>query len=90
MSQKRIRNRQTALPSLPYWRSILASSVLVLSMMFLFEALSDPRSGEVRSPGVVAPVFGLFVLAEAAVFYAEFRLRRKRPPSGVRTHRKVA
>jgi hypothetical protein len=78
------------LPSLPYWRSAIASFVLVVSMMFSFEALSDPRSGELRSPEMLALVFGLFVLAEAAVFYAEFKLRRKRPPSAVRTHRKVA
>jgi len=89
MSQKRIRTRQTALPNLPYWRSILASFVLVLSMMMLFEGLADPRSGELRSPRVVAPVFGLFVLAEAAVFYAEFKWRRRRPPAVVPTPRRV-
>jgi hypothetical protein len=87
MSQKRIRIRDTGLPSLPYWRSIFASSVLLLALMLSFEAVSDPRSGELKSPAVVAPVFGLFVLAEAAVFYAEFRLRRRHPPSAHRTRR---
>lgn len=65
------------LPALPYWRSILASFVLALSMMFFFEMLADPQSGELRSPEVVAPVFVLFVLVDAGVFYAEFRLRKK-------------
>jgi uncharacterized YccA/Bax inhibitor family protein len=77
MAQRRIRKRQTALPTLPYWRSILTSFLLLLSMMFLFELFADPRSGELRSPGMVAPVFVLFVLVEAGVFYAEFRLREK-------------
>jgi len=88
MSQRRIRNRQILLPSLPYWRSILASFVLVLSMMLLFEVLADPRSGELRSPAVVAPAFALFLLGEAAVFYAEFRLRRREPPAAIRTQRR--
>jgi len=76
MSQRRIRRRQTELPALPYWRSILASFVLVLSMIFFFEALADPRSGELRSPKVVTPVFALFVVVDIAVFYAEFRRRK--------------
>lgn len=90
MSQKRIRHRHTVLPSPPYWRSILASSVLLLSLMFSFEVLSDPRSGELKSPGVLAPALALFVLAVTAVFYAEFRLRRRRATSAMRTHRRVA
>ena len=90
MSQRRIRRRQTGLPSLPYWRSILASFLLVLSMMFTFEMLADPRSGELRSHGVVAPAFLLFGIVEAGVFYAEFRLRKRRQPAGVRTQRTVA
>jgi protein-S-isoprenylcysteine O-methyltransferase Ste14 len=90
MSRRRIRNRQRVLPTLPYWRSILASFVLVLSMMFVFEALADPRSGELRPPKVVAPVFVLFVLLDAGVFYAEFRLRKRRLADTVRTQRRVA
>ena len=90
MSQKRIRKRQSTLPELPYWRSILASFVLVLSMMFLFETLADPRSGDLRAPRAMAPVFGLFGLAAAAVFYAEFRSRRKRRPAAMRTERREA
>lgn len=89
MSQKRIRQRQRGLPSLPYWRSILASFVLVLAMMLLFEVLADPRSGELRKPEVVAPVFVLFVIVEAGVFYAEFRLRRRRRPTTIRAQRRI-
>jgi hypothetical protein len=90
MSQRRIRKRQTGLRTLPYWRSILASLLLVLSMMFLSEVLTDPRSGDIRSPEVVAPAFALFAIVEAAVFYGEFRLRRRRPPAAARTPRKAA
>jgi len=90
MSQRRIRIRNTTLPSPPYWRSIVASSVLLLSVMLSFEAFSDPRSGDLKSPAVVAPVLGLFVLTETAVFYAEFRLRRRRPSTGHRGQRSVA
>jgi hypothetical protein len=90
MSQRRIRKRQTGLPTLPYWRSILASFLLVLSMMFLSEVFTDPRSGEIRSPKVMAPAFVLFVIVEAAVFYGEFRLRKRRSPAAVRTQRKGA
>jgi hypothetical protein len=79
MSQRRIRRQLRALPALPYWRSILASFVLVLSMMFFFEMFADSRSGELRSPNVVAPAFAVFVLVDAGVFYAEFRLRKKTP-----------
>ena len=79
MSQKRIRRRQTELPALPYWRSILVSFLLVLSMMSFFEVLADPRSGELRSPKVVMPVFALFVVVDIAVFNAEFRRRKRRP-----------
>jgi hypothetical protein len=89
MSQKRIR-RQPALPTLPYWRSLLASVLLVLSILFLFEFSTDPRSGELRSPAMMAPAFGLFVLAEAGVFYAEFRLRKRHQTATPRTQRKVA
>ena len=89
MSQRRIRNRQTELPTLPYWRSILASFVLVLSMILLFEIVADPRSGELRTPAVMAPVFALFVIVDAGVFYAEFRLRKRRPPAAVRAGQKV-
>jgi hypothetical protein len=90
MSQRRISKRQNVLPSLPYWRSILASLVLVFSMTLLFEVLTDPRSGQLRSPEVVAPVFGMFVLVESAIFYAEFRLRRRGPPAEFRGQRKAA
>jgi hypothetical protein len=85
MSQKRIRNRYTSLPSPPYWRSILVSVVLLLAIMFSFEAISDPRSGAIKSANVVAPALFLLVLAEAAVFYGEFRRRRKRPPARARS-----
>lgn len=87
MSQRRIRSRDTRLPALPYWRSIVASSVLLFALMLSFEAVSDPRSGDLKSPAMVAPVLGLFVLAEAGIFYAEFRLRRRRPSSADRTRR---
>jgi protein-S-isoprenylcysteine O-methyltransferase Ste14 len=90
MSQRRIRNRQTELPTLPYWRSILASFLLVLSMLFFFEVLADPRSGELRSPKVVTPVFALFVIVDAGVFYAEFRLRKSRPQAAVHPKEKIA
>ena len=90
MSQKRIRKKQTVLPTLPYWRSILASSLLVLSMMFLFEFFADPRSGELRAPGMMAPVFVLFVFVETGVFYTEFRLRKRRQSAEPRTQRGVA
>lgn len=89
MSRRRIRIRNTTLPSPPYWRSIVASTVLLLLVMLSFEALSDPRSGELKSPAVVAPVLGLFVLGEAAVFYAEFRLRKRRPSTASRRQRSV-
>ena len=89
MSQKRIRRRQTELPTLPYWRSILASFVLVLSMILLFEIVAEPRSGELGTHAVVAPVFALFVIVDAGVFYAEFRLRRRRPPAAVRAKQKL-
>jgi hypothetical protein len=88
MSQRRIRMRHADLPSLPYWRSILASFLLVLAVIFFFEMLADPRSGELRSPGVVTPVLFLFVVADAGLFYAEFRLRKRRPPATVQTQRK--
>ena len=87
MSQRRIRIRHTELPPLPYWRSIVASSVLMLALMLSVEAASDPRSGDLKSPAIVAPGLGLFVLGEAGIFYAEFRLRRRRPPSADRTRR---
>src|SRR5579864_7352363 len=90
MSQRRIRRRQAELPTLPYWRSILASCLLVVSMMFFFEVLADPRSAELRSPGLVAPVFVLVALVDASVFYAEFRLQKRRTQSTVRTKQKVA
>ena len=90
MSQRRIRRRQTELPALPYLRSILASFLLVLSMMFFFEVLADPRSGELRSPKVVTPVFALFAALDVGAFYAEFRLRKRRPSAAVRTKQKVA
>jgi uncharacterized YccA/Bax inhibitor family protein len=89
MSQKRIRKKQTALPTPPYWRFILASFLLVLAMMFLFEFFTDPRSGELRSPGIVGPVFLLFAIVEAGVFYTEFRLRKKHPPVAAPTQRRV-
>ena len=89
MSQRRIRNRQTEPPTLPYWRSILASFALVLSMILLFEIVADHRSGELRTPAVIAPAFALFAIADAGVFYAEFRLRRRRPPAAVREKQKV-
>lgn len=86
----RIRRRQTALPTLPYWRSILVSFVLVLSMMFLFEGLADPQSGELWASWVVTPVvFALFAALDAGVFYAEFRLRKRRPSAGFRTEENV-
>jgi hypothetical protein len=90
MSQKRIRKRQTAFPTLPYWRSILASFLLVLLMIFLFEFFSDPRSGELRSPGMMVPVFALFAVTVEGVFYAEYKLRKKRPPAAPRTRRETA
>jgi len=80
MSQKRIRKRQTALLMPPYWRSILASVFLMLAMMFLFEFFSDPRSGELRWPRMMAPVFALAGIVVAGVFYAEFKLYKKRQP----------
>ena len=78
MSQKRIRKKQTAAPTPPYWKSILASFLLVLAMMFWFEFFSNPRSGELRR-GMMAPVFALFAVVVAGVFYAEFKLHKKRP-----------
>ena len=78
------------LPTLPYWRSALASVLLVLAMMFLFELYTDPRSGELRSPGMLAPVFVLVVLVEVGVFCAEFRLRKRLPPVTARTQRRPA
>jgi hypothetical protein len=80
MSQRRIRKRQAALATSRYWRSILASFLLLLAMMFLFEFSSDPRSGELRSPGMMAPVFALFAIVVAGVFYSEFRMNKKRQP----------
>jgi ABC-type xylose transport system permease subunit len=89
MSQKRIHHRSRGLPSLPYWKSILASAVLVLAMMLLFEALADPRSGDLRRPGVVVPVFVLFVVIEAGMFYAESRLRTRRPTAPICARRRI-
>ena len=89
MSQRRIRRGQTELPTLPYWRSTLASFALVLSMILLFEIVADPRTGELLKPAVLVPVFALFVIVEAGVFYAEFRLRRRRPPAAVPVKQKV-
>lgn len=90
MSQKRIRNGQTALPTLPCWRSILASIFLVLLMMFLFEFFTDPRSGELREPGLMAPVFVSFAFVEAGMFYTEHKLRKRRQNAAPRKQRGVA
>jgi len=89
MTERRRGNKHRALPALPYRKSILASFFLLLSMMLLFEFFTDPHTGELRSPGMMAPVFGVYVLVEAAIFYAEFRLRRKRSRAAFRTERKV-
>jgi protein-S-isoprenylcysteine O-methyltransferase Ste14 len=90
MSQRRIRKRQTALPTLPYWRFILASFLLVLSILFLFEFFTDPRSGQLRPARMMTPVFVLFLLVEAGMFYTEFRLRKRRQTAAPRTPRRVA
>jgi hypothetical protein len=58
-------------------------------MIFLFEVLADPRSGELRSPKVLRPVFALFVAVDAGMFYAEFRLRKRRPQAAVRMKQKL-
>jgi len=71
------------------WRSILASAVLVLAMMLLFEMVSDPRSGNLRRHDVVVPVLVLFVVVEAAAFYAESRLRRRRPSAPASALRRI-
>jgi hypothetical protein len=69
---------------------MLASFLLVLSMMFFFEVLADPRSGELRSPKVVTSVFVLFAAVDAGVFYADFKLRKRRAQATVRAKQKVA
>jgi hypothetical protein len=69
---------------------MLASFLLALAMMFLFEFFTDPRSGELRSPGMLTPVMLTFAIVEAGVFYTEFRLRKKRRPAAATTQRRVA
>jgi hypothetical protein len=58
-------------------------------MILLFEIFANPRTGELRKPAVVAPVFALFVIVDAGVFYADFRLRKRPPPVAVRPKQKV-
>jgi protein-S-isoprenylcysteine O-methyltransferase Ste14 len=87
VARKRIRLRASISAAPPHWRSILASFVLVLGLMFFFEILANPRSGELRRPGTVVPAFVLFVIAEAGVFYAEHRLRKRRPTTTVKSRR---
>ena len=74
MSQRRIRKRQTTLLS-PY-RLESNSCLLLQCTTLLFGFFTDPRSGEFRSPAMVAPVFVVFVLIVAGVSYVEFTLRK--------------
>ena len=59
-------------------------------MIFWFESLSDPRSGELRSPRIMAPVFVLFAVAVAGVFYGELRLQKRRPQVTSKTQQRSA
>jgi hypothetical protein len=49
--------------------------------MLVLGALADPGSGEFGSPRAVWLAFVAFLLAEAIVFYIEFRFRRTRKPA---------
>jgi hypothetical protein len=67
----------------------VASSVLLLAMLFVFEMLADPKSGEFRSSMRVGLIFVAFVGFIAIVFNAEFRYRKRRRPSRLPVDRRI-
>jgi hypothetical protein len=75
-------------PDFPYGRSVIASSALLLASMLVLGLLSDPQSGQVRTPYLAWLTVAALPIAIGVVFFAEFRWRNKHTlGGGERAHR---
>jgi len=67
---------------LPYGKSVVASSALVLASMLVLALISDPQSGQIRTPYLAWLTVAALPIAVGVVFFAEFRWRNKHPLDG--------
>jgi hypothetical protein len=79
LAHRRIRNRRNE--ELPDGVALIARTlVLLLATMFLFWAISDPKTGEIRSPMMAGAAFLVVVAAVLFMAHADARHKDKRGP----------
>jgi hypothetical protein len=79
--------RHSLEPSFPYGKSVIVSSALLLASMLVLAIISDPQSGQIRTPYLAWLTVAALPIAIGVVFFAEFRWRNKHPFGGSRRRR---
>ena len=72
------RGRHFLEPDFPYGKSVIASSALLLASMLVLALLSDPQSGQIRTPYLAWLIVAALPIAIGAVFFAESRWLNRR------------
>jgi len=81
-------SRHSLEPPFPYGKSVVASSALLLASMLLLALISDPQSGQIRTPYLAWLTVAVLPIAIGVAFFAECRWRSKHPlGGGERDHR---
>ena len=75
-------SRHSLEPPFPYGKSLVASSALLLASMLVLALISDPQSGQIRTPYLAWLTVAALPIAIGVVFFAEFRWRNKYPLAG--------
>ena len=73
------RGRHSLEQSFPYGKSVIVSSALLLASMLVLALISDPHSGQIRTPYLAWLTVVVLPIAIGVVFFAEFRWRSKHP-----------
>jgi hypothetical protein len=82
------RGRHSLEPPFPYGKSVIASSALLLASMLALALLSDPQTGQIRTPYLAWLTVAALPIAIGVAFFAECRWRSKHFLSGgERAHR---
>src|SRR5215471_14328181 len=74
--------RHSLEPVFPYGKSVIASSALLLASMLVLALISDPQSGQIRTPYLAWLTVAALLIAIGVVFFAEFRWRNRHPFGG--------
>ena len=72
------RGRHSIEPSFPFWKSLIASSAWLLASMLTLALLSDPQSGQIRTPYLAWLTVAALPIAIVFMFFAESRWLSRR------------